>query len=209
MAARASGAPKPSALDALPHVEPASRAQWRSWLAAYHAQATGVWLVTWKKGTDHPTVSYDDAVEEALCFGWVDSKPGKVDAQRTRLLFTPRKPKSVWAATNKARVQKLVAAGRMTPAGQAAIDIAKANGAWDALNEVDALTMPDDLVRALKAQTNAAQHFDAFPPGVRKAILQWIASAKTEPTRAKRVLETATLAARNERANQWRPKVPG
>lgn len=206
--AGAATARKPGALDELPHVEPTSRAQWRRWLASHHAKNAGAWLVTWKKGTNHPTVSYDEAVQEALCFGWVDSKPGKIDHERTKLLFTPRKPKSVWAATNKARAARLIEAGLMMPAGQAAIDAAKANGAWDALNEVDALTLPDDLQRALKAHAPARKHWDAFPPGVRKAILQWIASAKTAPTRARRVQETATLAARNERANQWKPKGP-
>jgi uncharacterized protein YdeI (YjbR/CyaY-like superfamily) len=181
-----------------------TRAEWRAWLAANHATGTGVWLVTFKKASGRPYLPYDETVEEALCFGWVDSRPGKLDAERTMLYFSPRKAKSGWAKPNKIRVEKLIAAGLMTPAGQAAIDAAKKNGAWALLDAVEAMVCPPDLAKALKANPTAKKNFDAFPPSVRKAIFQWVTLAKKPETRAKRVEETVRLAERNVRANQPR-----
>ena len=181
-----------------------TRAEWRAWLAEHHATTSGVWLVTFKKASGQPAPTYDDIVEEALCFGWVDSRPGKLDAARTMLYFSPRKPKSGWAKPNKIRVEKLIAAGLMTPAGLAAIDAAKKNGAWTLLDEVEAMTMPPDLAKALKTNPTAKKHFDAFPPSVRKAIFQWVILAKRPETRARRVAETVAQAVKNVRANQPR-----
>jgi uncharacterized protein YdeI (YjbR/CyaY-like superfamily) len=186
--------------------QPRDRAAWRDWLIRNHQSEAGVWLITFKKSAGKPTVSYDESVEEALCVGWIDSRPGKLDDERTMLWFSPRKPKSVWARTNKDRIRKLTAAGLMLPAGLSAVKIAKANGSWNALDEVEQLKVPEDLTLALADHPPAAKHFQAFPPGVRKGILQWIAQAKTAVTRAKRIHETATKAAKNERANQWQSK---
>jgi uncharacterized protein YdeI (YjbR/CyaY-like superfamily) len=186
-----------------PRVECLTRAEWRAWLAANHATSSGVWLVYRKKSCGG-LLSYDEQVEEALCFGWVDSVPGKLDTERTMLYHSPRKAGSGWAKTNKARVEKLLAAGLMTPAGQAKIDSAKADGSWTLLDAIEAMEMPPDLAKALKANPTAKGHFDAFPPGVRKGIFQWIVLAKRPDTRAKRVAETVTLAAQNVRANQYR-----
>jgi uncharacterized protein YdeI (YjbR/CyaY-like superfamily) len=189
--------------------EPATRAAWRRWLEKNHSRAEGVWLVTLKKSANVPPrrerIDYDAAVEEALCFGWVDSLPRKLDDTRSMLYFAPRKPRSGWSRPNKERVARLVAAGLMAPAGLAKIEGAKADGSWSKLDEVEDLVIPDDLRAALKANPSATKHFDAFPRSVKRGILEWITSAKRPETRAKRVLETATLAARNERANQWRP----
>jgi uncharacterized protein YdeI (YjbR/CyaY-like superfamily) len=187
-------------------VHPLTRAAWRQWLAANHARASGVWLVFFKKETGKPRVDYDEAVEEALCFGWVDSKPAKLDAERSMLYFAPRKPRSGWSKPNKDRVERLSAAGLMEPAGLAKVEAAKLDGSWSALDAVEALEVPADLAAALASLDGAAANFDAFPRSARRGILEWIAQAKKPETRAKRVEETARLAARNERANQWKPK---
>ena len=186
-------------------VHPTTRAQWRRWLQRHHRRTEGVWLVSFKQATGKPRVEYDEAIEEALCFGWVDSRPRKLDDERTMLYFTPRKPGSGWAGSNKARVARLTAAGRMAPAGLAKVEAARRDGSWTALDGVEALELPPDLRRSLAARPRAAGCFDAFPPSVRRGILQWIANAKRPETRARRVEETARLAARNTRANQWRP----
>jgi uncharacterized protein YdeI (YjbR/CyaY-like superfamily) len=140
---------------------------------------------------------------KCLCVGWIDSKPGKLDRRRTALLCTPRKPGSGWSKVNKDRLERLLADGLVRPAGIAIIEAAKADGSWTMLDEIDALTVPDDLAAALAAIESAQRHFDAFPPSARRGILEWIAQAKTEPTRRKRIDETARLAGENRRANQW------
>ncbi|MGL6291123.1 MAG: YdeI/OmpD-associated family protein [Silanimonas sp.] len=187
-------------------VHPKDRRAWRAWLAKHHARTDGVWLLSWKKASGKPSMGYDAAVEEALCFGWVDSRPRAVDAERTALWFAPRKPGSGWSRPNKERVAQLEAEGKMAPAGQAKVDAARADGSWTALDEVEAGVVPDDLAAALRAHPDAEAHFAAFPRSAKRGILEWIAQAKTPATRAKRVLDTATKAQRNERANQWTPK---
>lgn len=190
-----------SKLDDAPRLEAENRAAWRAWLEANHESTQGVWLVTFRRGHG-PVLDYEAAVEEALCFGWIDSTAGRVDEQRSKLYFAPRKRTSGWAATNKARVERLIAAGRMAPAGLAAIERAKADGSWTAFDAIEEGLIPDDLEAALAARPPAAANFDAFPKSVRRAILSWISQARRPGTRSARVLETATLAARNERANQ-------
>lgn len=183
-----------------------SRAEWRRWLSANHRQTAGIWLVTYKKAADPERyLSYDDIVEEAICFGWVDSLPRALDAERSMRLVAPRRPKSAWSAVNKARVKKLIEAGRMKPAGLAAVERAKADGSWSKIDHVEAQVTPPDLVRALAGHAGATAYFDAFPRSSKRIILEWIASAKTEATRKKRIEETALLASRNRRANHWRP----
>lgn len=196
----------PSVLDTLPTFYPRTRAEWRQWLTDHHATAPGIWLIQYKKGSGEPSVTYAEAVEEALCFGWIDSKPGKIDARAYKLLFTPRKPKSVWSKVNKQRLVTLEAAGLLMPAGIRSIEIAKANGAWESLDEVEEMVIPPDLRAALDANPGAAGHFDKFSPSSTKGILQWIASAKRPETRAQRIAETVRLAEQNIKANQWQPK---
>jgi uncharacterized protein YdeI (YjbR/CyaY-like superfamily) len=186
-------------MDDAPMVHPESRAEWRAWLEANHATATGAWLVGWRKGHG-PRIEYEHAVEEALCFGWIDGQAGNVDERRSRQYYAPRKPRSGWASTNKARVERLIAAGLMQPAGLAAIERAKANGSWTLLDDVERGVVPDDLAAALAAQPPAASNFEAFPKSVRQMLLAWITMARRPETRARRVAETAAAAARNERA---------
>lgn len=182
-----------------PLVHAETRAAWRAWLEAHHATESGVWLVSWRKGHGE-RVEYEDAVEEALCFGWIDSQGGNLDDARSRQYFAPRKPASGWAATNKARIERLIADGRMAPAGLAAIERAKANGSWTLLDDVEQGIVPDDLAAALADQPPAAMWFEAFSKSAKRAMLEWVAQAKRPETRAKRVGAIADRAAVNERA---------
>ena len=170
-----------------PKVQPKSRHAWRAWLQKHHASATGIWLVFAKKHSKLPTVSYNDAVEEALCFGWIDGLMNPVDETFYMQRFTPRKPKSAWAASNKKRVAKLMEAGLMTDAGMKLVDLAKKTGTWAALDAVEAMTIPDDFRRALKKKAGAQKGFDAYTPSVKKQCLYYITAAKRPDTRAKRI----------------------
>ena len=188
-------------IDGKPWVHPSDRAAWRAWLIANHAISPGVHLVTWRRATGRPTLDYGEAVEEALCVGWIDSKAGKLDDDRATLWMSPRRATSGWSRPNKERVERLIVAGRMLPAGLAVIDAAKVRGTWTLLDAVEDLLVPDDLAAAFESSPPARDHWDAFPPSVRKAILGWIVQAKKPETRARRIEDTATKAARNERAN--------
>jgi uncharacterized protein YdeI (YjbR/CyaY-like superfamily) len=174
------------------------------WLHANHSTSSGLWVVYAKKTSGLPGPTYDEMVRAILRFGWVDSIPGKVDAQRSKLYVSPRKPTSAWSQSNKVRVDELIASGLMLPAGLAAIDLAKENGSWSLIDAAQNAEIPDDLESEFRNFPGARENFDAFPRGVRKQILEWISLAKTPPTRAKRVAETAELAGQNIRANQWR-----
>jgi uncharacterized protein YdeI (YjbR/CyaY-like superfamily) len=190
--------------DTLPIIEPGSRAGWRDWLAAHHSASGSVWVVLPKKGSGRAGPSAVDVSEEALCFGWIDSLPRKLDAERSLLLVSPRKAGSLWSALNKARAERLIAEGRMTPAGLARIEAARADGTWSALDAVEALEVPPDLAFALAARPGAAAIFASFPRSTRRGILEWILQARTPVTRARRIAETAAKAEAGERANQWR-----
>ena len=191
--------------DSKPWVQPSDRASWRAWLIANHATSSGVHLVTWRRAAGQPTVDYGAAVEEALCVGWVDSKAGKLDADRMTLWFTARRPRSGWSRPNKERVERLVAAGQMLPAGLAVIEEAKQRGTWTLLDDVEDLVVPPDLAAAFVANPPAGANWDAFSRSAKRALLEWIVQAKKPETRAKRIEATATKAARNERANEWVP----
>jgi uncharacterized protein YdeI (YjbR/CyaY-like superfamily) len=180
------------------HLE--TRAEWRAWLEAHHDTSQGVGLVHWRAASGRSRLSYDDIVEEALCFGWIDGRMNRLDDDRSVILMTPRSPRSTWARSNKERVERLIAEGRMTDAGLLVVATAKANGSWTVLDDIDALVVPDDLAAALAANEHASRHFDAFPPSARKMILYWIKSAKRVETRQRRIAETVRLAAINVRA---------
>ena len=176
------------------------RAAWRRWLERNHATAKGVWVVSWRTQTGKPRVEYDALVEEALCFGWIDGHQKPVDDERIMQLLTPRRPGSAWASSNKKRVASLEQAGAMTEAGRRVIEAAKADGSWNRFDSADALEIPTDLKAALARNAAAARNFDAFTDAAKRAILRWLIDAKRPETRAKRVGETARLAATNERA---------
>ena len=189
-----------TAADGRPSVHPETVQEWHDWLAVHHDRGSGVWLVQWKRHTGRPAVSYEDAVTEALAWGWVDSTAGTVDAERSRLWYAPRRPTSGWSAPNKRRVELLLAEGRMQPAGQRCIDVARQNGAWTLLDDVENLVVPDDLAAALDARAGARAHWDAFPRSPRRAMLEWLVQAKKPETRQRRIAEIADKAERGERA---------
>ncbi len=176
-------------------VEIKGRADLRAWLEAHHHQTGSVWLVIWKKHTDH-YLSMGVIIEELLCWGWVDSRTRSVDADRSSVLIAPRSPKSAWSAVNKAKVEAARASGAMTPAGEAAVAAAKATGMWGFLDDVERLERPADLQAALGAHE---AEWEAWPRSVRRATLAWIKTARTAPTRAKRIAEAAAAAREGRR----------
>lgn len=183
-----------------PVYHPTTREVWRAWLEAHQGDPTGVWVVSWRSPTGRTTVAYEAIVEEALCVGWIDSTINILDAERSLLLVTPRKPRSTWAPSNKARVARLEAEGRIGPRGRRAIEVAKANGWWYILDDVEALLEPDDLAVSLDEVPPARQAWDAFPPSARKQMLFWVVSAVKEDTRRRRIATIVEQAARGERA---------
>ncbi|PLK46204.1 YdeI family protein [Emticicia sp. TH156] len=183
-----------------------NRKAWRQWLSDNHDKHTSIWLKLYKKLSGVPSVIYDEAVDEALCFGWVDSSIKSGNDDFYYQFFARRNPKSNWSRVNKAKVEKLIADGLMTAPGTKIIDFAKENGYWTALDEVENLINPPDLQQALDNNPTAKAYFEAFPRSVKRGILEWLLNAKQEETRKKRILETVTLAERNERANQYTPK---
>ena len=180
------------------------RKAWRRWLEKNHADAASVWLIIYKKESGKASVYYPESVEEALCFGWIDSKPNKRDEESYYQFFAKRNPKSAWSKVNKAKVEQLIKDGLMTPAGIAAIELAKKNGTWTALDEVDNSIVPDDLQMALNKNKKAKEYFEAFPRSSKKIILEWIHNAKRPETRQKRIEETLSMAENNLRANHYR-----
>ena len=191
------------AIDSYKQFYPKDRKTWRHWLSKNFNKSPGIWLVYYKVGKSKPRLPYADMVEEALCFGWIDSLPRKLDDERSMLLITPRKPKSVWSDLNKERVVKLMAEGLMTEHGLKAITIAKQNGSWDTLTEgnkaAETNTLPADLLKAFKGKAVALKNFEAFSPSIRKQFMYWINSAKTEETRNKRLLQTVLMSEANKK----------
>ena len=190
----------------LPTFYARDRAAWRRWLARKHERAQGVWLVRYKAKTGKPCVSYEDSVEEALCFGWIDGRMQRVDDEHHVQMFTRRRPKSTWAASNKRRVAALKKAGLMMPAGLAAIEEAKRNGSWTSLDAAEALEVPADLTAALRKKKSAAANFEAFSPSAKKAYLYWILSAKRPETRAARIADSVRYAAQNLKLDAGRDR---
>ena len=174
-----------------------NRQEWRAWLEQHAATSPGVWLIYYKKQSGQPYVAYEEAVEEALCFGWIDSRPNAIDAARYMQLFSPRKPKSPWSKINKQRVDKLIEQGLMTPLGLKAIEIAKQNGMWNVYDAIEAQVVPEDLTQALASNATARQNFEAFSDSTKKQLLWYIESAKRPETRAKRIEQVVREAERN------------
>jgi len=183
-----------------------TRKAWRKWLEKNHTKEKSVWLIMYLKDSNVPSVNYAEAVEEALCFGWIDSVRKKRDAESSVQFFSRRKPKSYWSKLNRERVEKLSKQGLITPAGQTVIDVAKTNGAWTALGDVEKIVIPSDLKKRFSRNVKAYRNFEAFPPSSKKIILVWILNAKTPETRRKRIKETVLLAKNNIRANHYQKK---
>ena len=192
------------ALDDAERVHPGSVEAWRSWLATRHDATRGVWVVTWRQSSGRRDMTYDELVTEALAYGWVDSISRKLDDERTMLYVSPRKRGSGWSRPNKERIARLEDQGRLAAPGRALVEAAKADGSWSMLDDVENLVVPPDLSAAFDAVPGSREQWDAFPRSVRRGILEWLVQARRAETRARRVRETAELAGRGERANQWR-----
>ncbi|GAA3638660.1 YdeI/OmpD-associated family protein [Microbacterium awajiense] len=187
------------ALDDGEKVMAADAATWRAWLEAHHEASRGVWLVRARKGSGIQSVGYEDAIRHALCFGWVDGPTRSFDEQTSGLWFSPRRPRSGWAATNKARVVELQRDGLLHPAGVRAIEIAKENGSWSLLDNSEALREPPDLEAALDEAPAARAHWNAFPPSARKLGIATVDLARRADTRARRIAKLVADAAEGKR----------
>ena len=177
-----------------------SNAEWRQWLSENGDSEKSVWLIMYHKNSGTPGIQYSESIEEALCFGWIDSKANKRDEHSSYLFFTPRKAKSKWSKINKERIEKMTAKGLMTPAGQALIDLAKKNGTWDALTDADNGVMPEDLQAAFKQNPIAWDNFENFTASAKRLTLEWIMDAKRAETRNQRITKTIDLAEKNQKA---------
>ena len=184
--------------DQLDLVYASDRACWRQWLQQNSGNAIGVWLVYYKIKSGKPTVQYSEAVKEALCFGWIDSKVKSLDAESYRQIFTPRKPKSVWSKLNKQYIEELIAEGKMSEAGLEKITVAKQDGSWTSLDLIEAVVIPADLKQALETDDTANSNFAAFNKTTKKNILFWIQTAKRPETRLSRIEKTICAAAQNK-----------
>ena len=182
-----------------PVVHAETREQWRAWLAS-NPSARGVWLCSWRTPTGRPRCPYPEAVEEAICFGWIDSTSTIFDEERGLQLFTPRTGKSSWTRLNRQRAADMEARGLMTEAGRQAIAAAKANGWWTILDSVEDLIEPPELAVALDENPQARQNWNSFPPSARKLMLWPIVSAAREETRAARIAHLVSEAAEGRRA---------
>ena len=180
------------------------RQAWRAWLQEHHDTEKNVWLIIYHEKSKTPSVAYNEAVEEALCFGWIDSKPNKRDHESYLLFFAKRNPKSNWSRLNRERAERMLEQGRMTQAGLEMIETAKQDGTWTALEAVQDSVIPPDLDQAFQKNEAAWRNFEAFPPSSKRIILEWMLNAKRPQTRQKRIDETVELAAKNIKANHYR-----
>ena len=172
----------------------ADREQWRDWLSKNHATKTGIWLIFYKKETSKPSIAYEAAVEEALCFGWIDSIIKKIDGEKYARKFTPRSDKSNWSALNKKRVSKMIKEGRMTKIGLAKIGKAKKTGLWEKDDRLQiSLDIPPEFAKALASNKKAKENFDKLAPTYRKHYIGWIAVAKRQETKKRRIEESIAL----------------
>ncbi|MET3128660.1 uncharacterized protein YdeI (YjbR/CyaY-like superfamily) [Arcicella rosea] len=182
---------------------PTSRENWREWLAENHRSKQSIWLVYHKIQANIPTVSYNDAVDEALCFGWIDSIKKSLGNDTFMQFFSKRKPNSVWSKINKGKIQCLIDEGLMTEAGFESIEKAKQNGSWSILDEVEELIIPVDLENEFNTKAGSKDFFLSLSKSVRKAILQWLVLAKQAETRQRRIAEIAELASQKLKPKQF------
>lgn len=182
---------------------PKSRQEWREWLQENHDKKQSIWLIYYKKKSNVPTVIYSEAVDEALCFGWIDSKAKPIDEHSFMQFFSKRKEKSVWSKINKEKIERLTEEGLMTKAGFEIIEIAKLNGSWTILDEAEALIIPDDLEIEFQQRPNAKDYFLSLSRSDKRNILQWLVLAKRQETREKRITEIVELAELKQKPKQF------
>jgi uncharacterized protein YdeI (YjbR/CyaY-like superfamily) len=195
----------------LPELLVADSAEWRTWLSGHHSKSRGVWLVLAKKGTTHPTtLSYDEALAEAICYGWIDGQLGRRDDATFRRRFIPRNPRSPWSQRNVAIAERLSASGRMHRSGEDEVRQAKADGRWkDAYAGQAIVEVPEDLAKALKANPRAQAMFQKLTSANRYSILYRIGSAKKIETRARRIEQFVEMLARGETVHPQGPRSLG
>lgn len=183
---------------------PKNKEEWRAWLKENHDSMQSVWLLQYKQKSAMPSISWSEAVDEALCFGWIDSTRKSIDGESFIQFFTKRKPKSNWSKINKGKVARLIEEGLMTEAGYKSIEIAKKNDSWTILDAVEELLVPKDLEEAFDLHSGAKDYFDSLSKSVKKMILHWVVSAKRPETREKRIAEIAELAGQRLKPKQFR-----
>ncbi len=182
---------------------PESRDSWRSWLEKNHIEKKSIWLIFYKKHTEMPSLTWSEAVDEAICFGWIDSTKKTLDDSRYIQYFSKRKPASTWSKINKEKVQQLMSAGLMAPAGLKTIEVAKQNGSWTLMDEVEKGIIPDDLAQALNLRPGAKSYFRSLSKSHQRMLLHWVVVAKRSETRAKRIETIATHAAEGRKPAQF------
>lgn len=177
---------------------------WRQWLQENHLQKDAVWVIFYKTKSPKHNLSWSESVDQALCFGWIDSVKKTVDAERFKQYFSKRKPKSNWSRVNKEKVEVLIAKGLMKEAGHKSIEVAKENGSWTLLDSVEDLIVPPDLQAALTNLPSALAYFEALSNSNKKILLYWVVSAKRDETRQKRIEAIATNASNGQKPKQFR-----
>jgi len=182
---------------------PESKLHWRKWLAKNHIQKDAVWIIIYKQKSGKPTITWSESVDEALCYGWIDSVKKTLDHESSIQFFSKRKAKSTWSKINKNKVEQLIANGLMTKAGFEIIEVAKQNGSWTILDDVEELIIPDDLDLALKTNTTATDFFLSLSKSVKKGMLQWLVLAKRPETRQNRITEIVELASKKQKPKQF------
>ena len=186
------------------HITPTSSQEWRDWLHANHQREEFVWVIFYKTHTDVPSLTWSEAVDEALCFGWIDSTKKTIDKEKYKQYFSKRKPKSNWSKINKDKIEQLIAEDRMMEAGLRSVEVAKQNGSWTILDKVEALILPEDLASEFDKHPGAKDYYETLSKSVKKGLLYWVISAKRAETRKKRALEIAENAARGTKPKAFR-----
>lgn len=181
---------------------PKNQKDWRKWLELNHQKKDGVWLIIYKKASAKPNLSWSEAVDEALCFGWIDSTKRPIDDEKYKQYFGKRKAKSNWSKINKEKVAKLLEAGQMQEAGIRSIKIAKENGSWNILDEIESLLIPNDLKQSLSQNPKSQEYFENLSKSKKKQVLYWIVSAKRPETRQKRIEEVINAAGKQKLPKQ-------
>jgi uncharacterized protein YdeI (YjbR/CyaY-like superfamily) len=183
---------------------PKSQTDWRNWLDENHQLKQSVWLVFYKKSTKIASISWSEAVDEALCFGWIDSTKKTIDSEKYIQYFSKRKPNSIWSKVNKDKVAYLTSKKLIQKAGYKSIEIAKENGSWLILDDVEALILPENLKKEFDKREGAIEYYESLSKSAKKILLSWIVLAKRDETKQKRIIEIAENASRNTKPKQFR-----
>ena len=183
---------------------PSDKQDWRKWLELNHKEKEAVWLIFYKKKSSNHNLSWSDSVDEALCFGWIDSTKKTIDGDKYKQYFSKRKANSTWSKTNKDKVDCLTSENLMQEAGYKTIEIAKKNGSWSILDEVEALIIPGDLKKEFNERVGSLEYYESLSKSAKKILLYWIVSAKRKETRQKRILEIVEDASNNLKPKQFR-----